>query len=235
MREILVMILVLAIEGGASRRLLFCHPLQSENFAAAALYYRNWLTLINSYFDVICLVILHKNICKSFLGEWNHILNVLMELTDLNETCNKFSVFGFFYIVDPFTTWIIDLFYVLSVWKKATKQRQVCDLGSLVTWSRFQRKEYCNCEHICKTTTVVIWSICEKSPSSWYLRASYNWLNDVFILMVFFFHFTIKILYNKLKEITSFYISISSLFEYLSVGPLLSRELKSQTTMSLNL
>lgn len=102
MREILAMILVLAIEGGASRRLLFCHPLQSENFAAAALYYRNWLTHINSYFDVICLVILHKNICRSFLGEWNHILNVLMELTDLNETCNKFSVFQFFLYSESF-------------------------------------------------------------------------------------------------------------------------------------
>lgn len=43
------------------------------------------------------------------------------------------------------------------------------------------------------------------------------------LLNYFFFHFTTES--YKLKEITSFYISISSLLGYLLVGSLLSREL----------
>lgn len=82
MREILIIILVLAIEGGASRRLLFSH-LQSVKILPL-LHYIMETAHINS-FNVICQVILHKNICKSFFGKWNHILNVLIELTDLKE------------------------------------------------------------------------------------------------------------------------------------------------------
>lgn len=87
----------------------------SDNFTTAGLCYRNWLTHINRSLDVIPGYFRqkHKNSCKSFLGEWNYILNVLMELTDLKETCAKFKFF-FFCIVHPFTTWTIELFVSLE-------------------------------------------------------------------------------------------------------------------------